>query len=394
MASPSDLPSIIDDLDQLAISFDSIVNTIQQLRIDVHLLQAKDLRDKLNASIEYHVKQSFLNKMSQEQKQKLVKIQEDYKSHSKSFAELDQQIVDINNLLGMINNTEDFEVMHEDDKWKTSLKKDTSGGIKSFRVEGIIDAPLVNVSALFSEVDLFPSWVPKVGSLGLLEVCEIARLSKSSVVMFGAIGMPWPMAPRAMNIVAFGAEELEKKGFVVIVSKSHEKFPEGYTAPSHCKNANNVAMIIDGGAILKPVSPTQTFISSYFMVNPNISYLPSSFVNFGLKHFAHLGFVMLGRKAETIEGSEYEKRIKDKPELYQDIIQRCDAFFNKQDAKDEETVQEQTSLEETQQIPPPQKKKECDQEAETQKEEPAGRSGCHPEKQEINFEKFRYLTLS
>jgi hypothetical protein len=94
----------------------------------------------------------------------------------------------------------DYEVIKQDSEWRTSMKKDMGSSLtKTFRVEGNLKATVPDICAVMSEVDLFPSWVPRWGPIGLQEIKEVVRLTKASAVVYAFLGLPWPLAPRYMN---------------------------------------------------------------------------------------------------------------------------------------------------------------------------------------------------
>eukprot|EP01102_Stenamoeba_stenopodia_P016986 TRINITY_DN6022_c0_g1_i2.p1 TRINITY_DN6022_c0_g1~~TRINITY_DN6022_c0_g1_i2.p1 ORF type:complete len:365 (+),score=111.37 TRINITY_DN6022_c0_g1_i2:177-1271(+) len=223
----------------------------------------------------------------------------------------------------------EYEIIKQDSEWKTSMKKDSgSNQTKTFRVEGNIEANVESVCAVLSEVDLFPTWVPKFGNVGLQEIEELCRISKATSLVYMMMGLPWPMSPRYMNLYAFGVEVLEDD-YLVIVLKTVTDLP-GYKLK---KVDGMVDLEVTGGCLIKPISPTHTRVTFVFRTDPKIAYIPYSLINWGMKKFAHYAFTMLGNHAKKLGGTEYEKRMKTNTDLYGDLGARLKEYFEKKQQK-------------------------------------------------------------
>jgi hypothetical protein len=113
---------------------------------------------------------------------------------------------------------EDWTTYYDEPTRKVKYKYEDGLTLVSVMSEAIIEAPMINLIALFCEVDLFHTWFPNVTSCTIVkEITPIRGLYSVKQ------SMPWPIWPRDMIFQACGMFDRKNKG-VLSVCKSA---PEG-----------------------------------------------------------------------------------------------------------------------------------------------------------------------
>jgi hypothetical protein len=100
---------------------------------------------------------------------------------------------------------------------KVKYKYEEGMTLVSCLCEAIVEAPLLNVLALFSEVELFKDWFPNVTSCDLIkEVTPIRGLYNCRQ------SMPWPIWPRQMTMEASGMFDKKNIGILSVIKSTAE----------------------------------------------------------------------------------------------------------------------------------------------------------------------------
>eukprot|EP01100_Stratorugosa_tubuloviscum_P004198 TRINITY_DN2040_c0_g1_i3.p1 TRINITY_DN2040_c0_g1~~TRINITY_DN2040_c0_g1_i3.p1 ORF type:complete len:402 (+),score=153.42 TRINITY_DN2040_c0_g1_i3:180-1208(+) len=304
-------------------NFDRILQIIQQHANDLRPKRAFASMEALEELISHHENSNDISEL----KAKLA-------IHSVEYNRIRFEVGEINAFLEQIRDLNSFTVIEQDKEWRTLYRTVPGSALQTFRVEGDIEASAVSITALINEIDLFKTWVPSWGSLGLQDVFEIARLAKATTLLYGMIGLPWPFTPRDITVFASGSDNLDE-GQVVIVVHSVDQLEgfvipeEGFKiAPDGTKTKHGgVRLSLRGGFLMEPISPIRTKLTLLLTIEPKITWIPSSLINWGMKQFAHYGFTLLGKQAKNIAGTQYEQRIREKPALYHDLSNRLENYF-------------------------------------------------------------------
>ncbi|EFA79005.1 hypothetical protein PPL_08473 [Heterostelium album PN500] len=205
-----------------------------------------------------------------------------------------------------------------------TLYKDNGGGMHSIRMEGIVESPIFDLCSVILEIDLYPTWIPR-----LLESTQLAEDKRYRKAIYCKVSCPWPVENRDVCLYGYGVDMLDECDKVVVVSRSFrdEDF-EGVALPDVPKKVIRVDTRISG-FVLKPISPTQTFVQVISLTDPKMSYIPYWLLNFVTTQFAHYLFVMLRKQANTVLSSEeYQRRINKNP-LYLELKEKSDKYFNR-----------------------------------------------------------------
>lgn len=206
---------------------------------------------------------------------------------------------------------------------RTQWRREEDSAALSIRIHGVVDEHVFNALSLILEVDLIDSFVPRTESRLLHEVSRFCMLA------YFRLKLLWPMAHRDAVLLGRGVNALADHRLVGVVASSEEdaerwpqaEFPGGAGA-GHVRMAVNLA-----GGLVYPVSEKLTFVSMVANIDPVMAYIPMPFINWVNKHLAYYGFVMFRRKARRIKGSEHEKRMEEKRDVYDYIAQQIDSHF-------------------------------------------------------------------
>ena len=179
-------------------------------------------------------------------------------------------------------------------------------GSKSYLVltEGTIKAPLFNFISIIYESDLYHTWLPYCQTSS-----TISTLSKTRKIIFQEFDLPF-LSTRHACLYAFGANLLQSKGVVVIISKScdQEKSFKGIDLPQNLESKKAIVNMM--GFIVKPLSASEihvTFLSNFDPVVKSFSY---KILNYYSKKISKTIFSKLAKLAKNFEGSLYESQLK------------------------------------------------------------------------------------
>ena len=124
-----------------------------------------------------------------------------------------------------------FQTREHEDEWtpyydeptrKTKYKYEDGLTYVSCLCEAIIDAPLMNLVALFCEIDLFKDWFPNVTAIEeIKQVTPIRGLYKCKQ------SMPWPMWPRDLTFTASGLLDRKNVGILTVMKSTPEDTKSG-----------------------------------------------------------------------------------------------------------------------------------------------------------------------
>lgn len=92
-----------------------------------------------------------------------------------------------------MDNMGDWTIYYDEPTRKVKYKYEDGLSLVSCMCEAVIEAPMINLIALFCEVDQFHTWFPSVTS------CTIAKEVTPIRGLYSVKqAMPWPLWPRDM----------------------------------------------------------------------------------------------------------------------------------------------------------------------------------------------------
>jgi len=185
----------------------------------------------------------------------------------------------------------------------------------------------IRLLSFFSEVELMPRWFPDK----VLKSNEtVHQASKFCKVVEGMIKLPFPVSaiigPREVIFEGKGYDMSERKALVIscVPVKEGDVLDGGnYIVPAPPPNNIRIEMygvyyfeLVPEGISLKIMQQTD--------LKSNI--IPSALLNWLAKGKAPFDFIKnLRKEMAKYEGSEWEKRVKANPDMYEDIRQRLEA---------------------------------------------------------------------
>jgi len=102
---------------------------------------------------------------------------------------------------------------------RTFFKKDDTKNLLSVIMEAYVDTPLFNLLAVFYEIDLYPTWVPRQTVSNVLK-----REGRYRAYSFYQWDMPFPFTNRDASFYGYGIDMLEDNSILVVCRsiKEHE----------------------------------------------------------------------------------------------------------------------------------------------------------------------------
>ena len=90
------------------------------------------------------------------------------------------------------------------------------------------------------------------------------------------------------------------------------------------------------GACLHLKSATSTFIEVIFRINPNMSYIPTSVLNFFTRNVAYYGTLLFRNKCNELD-KQWKDRMRENPDFYEEVERRIASYYSKINAENEIT---------------------------------------------------------
>ena len=144
-----------------------------------------------------------------------------------------------------------FETTTNEDTWtqyydeptrKVKYKYEDGLSLVSCLCEAIIDAPLMNLVALFCEIDLFKDWFPNVTSCE-----EIKTVTPTRGLYKCKQSMPWPMWPRDLTFTASGLLDRKNVGILTVMKSTEENGGDYFGIPIPATAEGHVRIEIKRG---------------------------------------------------------------------------------------------------------------------------------------------------
>ena len=189
--------------------------------------------------------------------------------------------------------------------------------IVGIRVTGVIDCNLLAVMAVFRENELWSKWFSS--RLSHSETVEdLSRFCRAVYVRAKGLAL---ISARDCLIVGRGFDLLQEAGAAVILVRDAR--PDE-TPPRPSVHPSDVRMSITmGGSLLIPDGPERTLVVLSGCVNPSLAVIPSSLINFVVKHFADTGFQLLVERCTDPKAQkEYAQLMQEAPHVYAEIAAR------------------------------------------------------------------------
>jgi hypothetical protein len=202
--------------------------------------------------------------------------------------------------------------------------------------ECIVKAPIFYPIALFAEVNLYSSWIPRLG------YCHIEKdYSRFRKTVHCEIQIPWPFNDRDGVFHGYGTALPDMKSVIVVIrSLDTEKKKEHLdcTLPEPRKNSNVRVTLEYGCMFFRYIDENTCLFRAIFNADPHMTYIPQWLINFGLKTVVYMILEKVKKKSEKFEGTELEDKVKENKYLYDEIRRRLHATLNDKDKEEKESL--------------------------------------------------------
>jgi hypothetical protein len=203
--------------------------------------------------------------------------------------------------------------------------------------------PLLSV---LNETQLYKTWLPsfKVPRFEIRECEKLKQAGKLTQIVFVIMDLPWPMAPREMALHAAAFDNIDEKGQIGIKLKTISSEDDEVVPELDPKNAR---VDLDGGFLFEKCPkdhPCMEFmekdsdgeemmlVTFSTVINPNLKYLPQSFLNFLVKSALGTAWKMMLQVAKDVKDGkrpDHKSAIeKKREELYDYINTRLDVMLS------------------------------------------------------------------
>ena len=213
---------------------------------------------------------------------------------------------------------DEWKLIKDDGKWTTEYKQQKGTVYHSFRLKGIGKVKLINILAIFYEMDLISHWMPL--SKESYQIKQLALYCKCGFVRIGAF---WPIKDRECIIFGFGIDDLKRNDMCLVCfdtnKEPHKKMLKKFNIKLPKIEKGRVRIDINiGGFLLEKVKndPEKTKLSVVWNVDPKIS-VPPSILNWFTGQFAGIFLSQIVKTANNInKDTEYAKRFAENEEFY------------------------------------------------------------------------------
>ncbi|XP_026191121.1 uncharacterized protein LOC34617391 [Cyclospora cayetanensis] len=227
------------------------------------------------------------------------------------------------------------DITAADDSWTLAVqeanelriffRRHCSSTMISFRVEGTVDANLLNIISVLHEMDLYKEWIPYYSfpvKLGLRDVKKIYQLGRVDQVDLLQLDFPWPMNNRDCCVAIWAADDLDYSNRFFIRITSLDAGSKNPRIPLVPMPANKtLRLYFEGAIVLVPLAADKSFIELVWTLDPK-AHLSEYIVNFFTRVFAKASFHAFCKVCIEASSGEHAKRRAAFPLLYGFVAQR------------------------------------------------------------------------
>ncbi|KFH00699.1 putative START-1 domain protein [Toxoplasma gondii VAND] len=198
----------------------------------------------------------------------------------------------------------------------------------SFRIDGLVDTPLVVVLSVLNEMDMFTDWVPSYNfpvRLGLKDAIRVAQFGRVDQLDIFKIAFPWPVNDRDACLSIWSADDLDATGsyFVRMTSCEAGEKLQGVTVPAPERGTERLHC--DGALVLHPLSPNSVRVQLLWTIDPRMN-LPDYLITFLTRVFARSAFHAFRRVCVAALRDSHLQRRETRSYLYRFVQDRLDAL--------------------------------------------------------------------
>lgn len=170
---------------------------------------------------------------------------------------------------------EDWISYYDEPTRKVKYKYENGLNLVSCLCEATVDASIMNLLAMFCEVDLFKNWFPNV------TCCKPLKLLTPTKGLYTCLQtMPWPVWPRDMTFTASGMFDRKNNGLLTVL-KSVPDDGKYFGSSIPAVEDGHVRIDIQRGFhYFQRIDDNTTKYINIFNADPKLSYTPNWFMNF------------------------------------------------------------------------------------------------------------------
>ncbi|OEH75509.1 hypothetical protein cyc_03420 [Cyclospora cayetanensis] len=158
------------------------------------------------------------------------------------------------------------EVINDGQQLRIALRNyDDNPEKLSFKIEGIVAAPLLCILSVLNEVDHFINWVPyftRPFKLGLRKV-DNQRLGRVDQMVHLHIDFPWPFTSRDACFEVFAVDDFERNSQIVVkmitLDQKYKTPRQNMDIPAPARRVERI--IVDGSLVIRPIGRDSSLLS-------------------------------------------------------------------------------------------------------------------------------------
>lgn len=213
------------------------------------------------------------------------------------------------------SNLDEWTKYYDEPTRKVKYKYEDGLTYVSCLCEGIIEAPLMNLVALFCEIDLFKDWFPNVTACD-----EIKQVTPNRGLYKCKQSMPWPMWPRDLTFTASGMLDHKNVGILTVIKSTDEKGGDYFGVPIPETAEGHVRIEIKRGYhYFQRIDDNTTRYVTIFNTDPQLQYAPGWFMNFLMTKICYQMLVTIQEEAKKVPFNEFGERMKRRVDFYGSI---------------------------------------------------------------------------
>ena len=218
-----------------------------------------------------------------------------------------------------------LEMLADFDAWEMVREEDdiaifTKGSATEFliRSEMLMSHSPFSLLAVFSEVDLLPTWIDVIAGAE-----EVFRPSMFRRVNHFTMKLPWPLSNRDMMVACTGIPMPQNKSVLLLIQDVGELSSYMGQAISPPEQGNVRIRIHHCCVNVMQVGEGQTQVSFMVRADPKIALLPAQLRNWGSKQAIFTFMKAMRDQCARFPGSEYERRVAKNPDYYDELRSRA-----------------------------------------------------------------------
>lgn len=269
------------------------------------------------------IKSLFMEDLIEEAHEKLIQLEQQH-SHNPSILEfihsheeiriIKDDMQDIQTCLQFIDDTTNWQLVSDSKGVRTHIRRG-KGTQFIGRAEMQMDAHVFPFLSLFSETDLYSSWIK------MMKNCqEIGNPTLFRRMIRYEVSMPWPIHTREVVLRGLGFPVRSRKSALVVVKSIETESFLGIDIP---RNPDMVRFRVHNACIeVKYLGPSSTKITILMWADSYLRLIPNWLLKWFAKKIVGIFMDSVRKEVSKFEGSEYENRVRTKAHYYDKIYER------------------------------------------------------------------------